>query len=420
MFPEHPSRRGTTQQRSQLWPAARIAFTGALVLFVSTIVIGILNGLDLFTPRHDVLMGHVHAGTLGWVALALAGAALLVFTDNRVVRATRVVGAARVTAALTWAVILMVAAFYAGDVIPGDRIARPITGAILLVALAWFIGWMIRFSKDLASTVARLGLQLAFASALIGAAFGIALGMATAGRHIPGLSPRTADAIAEAHPASMTIGFLLLAAFAMIEWLLGDRHVGESPYGVYQMWILFAAGIMVNIAFVIRLEDFLLPPANALMVAGVVMMMVRRRHDLKPSSWKGAGTGLFARVAVVFLVGYLVLLTVIVLRFVGGSFDVNAMSPEDQGLLAAFDHVMAIGVMTTALFGTLAVTLHGKAASLVDHIVLWGVTIGTAGFTVGLLLVDPLPKRIFTPIMGAALLFGVVAYLREMWRPETG
>lgn len=406
------------RERPQLWRGARVAFTGGLVVFTSTIVIGILNGLDVYTPGHDVLMGHVHAGTLGWVTLALAGASLLVFTDNRVVREARVQKASGVTTALTAAGVALVTAFYVGDTIPGDRIVRPIAGAVLLVALVWFLWWMIRFQQDVARTVARLGLQLAFASMVIGTVFGIILGIATAGRTVPGIPERTTDALYNAHPLSMIIGFLLLAAFAMIEWLLGDRYVGESPSGVYQMWILFTAGILVNVAFVADLDEYLLPPANVAMGVGVVMLIVRRWSDLRPAAWRGSGTGLFARLATAFLVVYLVLISVIVARFIGGSLDLHALTPGDRGLVAAFDHVMFVGVMTTALFGALAITLHGTMLTLADRILLWGTTIGTTGFILGLLLMEPVPKRVFSPIMGAALLFGVAAYLREMRTPK--
>ena len=408
--------RGPITTRSQLWPAARIAFIGALVLFVTTIVTGILNGIDVYTPDHDTLMGHVHAGTLGWITLALTGAALLVFTDSRAVPPAETARARWLTTAMTGAVLLFVAAFYAGDGIPGSRLGRPITGAILLVVIIWFLAWMIRFQMDVARTVARLGLLLAFTALVIGALFGIALGVALSGRHVPGLTRATANAISEAHPASMMIGFQLLAAFSMIEWLLGDRPIGESFGGVFQMWMLFIAGIVVDVVFVLRVDDVLLAPANAAMLAGVVMLIVRRRSDLRPSTWRGAGTGLFPRIGMVFLIGYLALLTIIVIRYVGGAMDIAALSVKDKGLLAGFDHAMFIGVMTNAVFGALALTLHGKATTIVDRVLLWGVTVGTAGFIFGLILAEPLSKRVFTPIMGGALLFGVVAYLREMRR----
>ncbi len=116
----------------------------------------------------------------------------------------------------------------------------------------------------------------------------------------------------------------------------------------------------------------------------------------------------------VYLLVYLALLTVIVTRFVSGEMDPDAMTPEDDGLLIAFDHVMFIGVMTNALFGALAATLHGRMVATVDRILLWGVNVGVAGFAVGLITLEALPKRIFTPIMGAALLIGIAMYLREV------
>jgi len=408
---------GITDDRRRLWPAARIAFTGALVLFVTTIVTGILNGIDVYSPDRDVLMGHVHAGTLGWITLALTGATLLVFTDGRAVPAAEIVQARWLAKAMTGAVFLLVAAFYAGDAIPGEHFTRPITGTILLAVVVWFLAWIVRFQRDVARTVARLGLQLAFASMLIGTVFGIVLGITTSGRVVPGLSATTTDAISQAHPASMVIGFLLLAACAMIEWLLGDPPIGESPSGVFQMWMLFVAGILVNIAFVLRVEDALIPPANAAMIAGVVMLIARRRHDLEPSAWRGAGTGWFPRIGMIFLIGYVALLTIIVIRFASGSIDIDTLSPQDRGLVIALDHTMFIGVMTNTLFGALAATLHGRAVGMVDRILLWGGALGTAGFVAGLILVEALPKRIFTPIMGLALLLGVAGYLMEMRRP---
>jgi predicted membrane protein len=114
-----------------------------------------------------------------------------------------------------------------------------------------------------------------------------------------------------------------------------------------------------------------------------------------------------------FLIGYMVLLTILVTKFVSGEIDPDALRPEDEGLLLAFDHVMFVGVMTMALFGTLAANLHGKALTLVDRIVLWGITIGVTGFAVGLITVESLPKQIFTPIMGTALLIGIASYLKD-------
>src|SRR3989304_9362906 len=113
--------------RPQLWPVARIAFTGALLLFVTTIVIGILNGLDVYTPDHDTRIGHVHAGTLGWIALALSGMAVLLFTRDRTLAADEVGRIRRLVWAGTGASTLYLVGVCAGEGRP-DRIQRPVAG----------------------------------------------------------------------------------------------------------------------------------------------------------------------------------------------------------------------------------------------------------------------------------------------------
>ena len=69
--------------------------------------------------------------------------------------------------------------------------------------------------------------------------------------------------------------------------------------------------MIVNIAFISDVED-LLGPANLLAIASVVILIVRARHQLAPSGWQGAGNGAYPRMAILFLIVYLALLTVIV------------------------------------------------------------------------------------------------------------
>ncbi len=61
---------------------ARPCFEAALLIFVVTIVIGIFNGLNVWEPSHNMLLTHVHAGTLGWITLAVAGSAMLMFGEG--------------------------------------------------------------------------------------------------------------------------------------------------------------------------------------------------------------------------------------------------------------------------------------------------------------------------------------------------
>ncbi|MGH8943228.1 MAG: hypothetical protein ACRDWF_10460 [Acidimicrobiia bacterium] len=57
----------------------RNLFRAALVIFVITVVIGILNGTDVWEPPRNTLLTHVHAGTLGWLTLSIFAGAILMF-----------------------------------------------------------------------------------------------------------------------------------------------------------------------------------------------------------------------------------------------------------------------------------------------------------------------------------------------------
>ena len=49
-------------------------FFVAMAVFLVTIAIGIVNGLDLYTFDRNQLLTHVHSGTLGWITLSLVAA----------------------------------------------------------------------------------------------------------------------------------------------------------------------------------------------------------------------------------------------------------------------------------------------------------------------------------------------------------
>ena len=162
--------------RTQIWSAIRTVYAAALILFVITITIGILNGLDLYDPDHDTLMTHVHSGTLGWITLAVSATIMLIFTADRRLSDSEQAAGRILSYAMIGAIVLYVAAFFAGDRVPGDRIQRPIAGSILFLVVIWFLVWMVRQNRTFStSSVARLGLTLAWISLLVGAVLGLSL-----------------------------------------------------------------------------------------------------------------------------------------------------------------------------------------------------------------------------------------------------
>ncbi len=150
------------------------------------------------------------------------------------------------------------------------------------------------------------------------------------------------------------------------------------------------------------------------MIAAMVTMLWRSRSMLVPEAWRGAGVGLFPRFALMFLIAYLVLLTVLVSWIVRDVVDFEAPTESQEGLLLAFDHVMFIGVMTNIMFGVLAVRVTSDRATLANKVLWAGVNVGLAGFALGLLTTTAVMKQIFAPIMGLSLLFALVVYLNEL------
>ena len=215
----------------------------------------------------------------------------------------------------------------------------------------------------------------------------------------------------------MVIGYLLLAGFAVIEWLLHGDNPNRRQATV-MMWLLFVAGAIINVAFIAGKYEELAGPANGLMIIAVVMMLWRSRSQLAPSGWTGGTTGAFPRVSLIMLVGYMALLTILVSWITSGEIDFDALTESQRGLLLAFDHAMFIGVMTNALFGVLSRELETEKQRVANTVLLWGVNIGIVGFATGLITTTQALKHVFTPLMGLALLHGLSIYFMELRRAD--
>lgn len=385
---------------NSLASSARMLFRAALLISVVTIVIGILNGMDVWDPPHNLLMTHVHAGTLGWITLAVVGAAMVMFDDDRAEPAS---GRSLAGAAIAATVL------YVGAFALTTGILRPMTGVLMLAAIVWVLVWVWgRYGRSVRST-AQLGLVLSLVSLTIGAVLGVILGLFIARGEVPGLSSSTAAAIAGAHPPAMLVGYLVLAGAAIAHWLLDGP---QTRPGRFVMWALFACGIAANLAFILGI-DALVQVATVLEVAAIVTFLVHIRRSLVPSGWAGDRAGSHARIGALFLLLGVVLLVYVVQLVVAG--ELNPETGEGPiGVLLAFDHSMFIGVMTNVLFALVARTGHVRASSAV----LWGVNVGLVVFLAGLVADIPILERIGAPVMGLALLAGVAVLFRQASAPR--
>lgn len=383
-----------------LQPQVRLLYRGALLIFVVTIVIGILNGLDIWDPTHQMILTHVHAGTLGWITLSVVGSAFAMLGDGADAKAK---GTARNLATATLvAVIVYVAAFATTT-----GILRPIAGTLLLIAIVWALVWVVRSYRSSEQTTAQLALYLAMISLTIGAILGVLLGIFIANGSIPGLSTDRAATLAGAHPVAMLIGYLILAGVAISHWVLKG---GQGTLGRLVAWALFVAGLLANIAFIFEIEP-LIQVFSGLQVIAIIAYIVHMWDKIKPGAWAGGGAENFGRAAVLGLVVGIGLLVYVVQLFTSGELDPET-GEGPIGVLIAFDHAMFIGVMTNALFGAIASLAAVRAAT--HRIILLAVNFGLALFLIGLVSDTTILKQIGTPILGLALLYGIATYFQSL------
>src|SRR5712692_141677 len=79
-----PSSQYWSLQANPMRTDIRLLFQAAMLVFVITVAIGILNGLHIVGQlSQDVLLTHVHAGTLGWITLSVFAVSLWLFGEGK-------------------------------------------------------------------------------------------------------------------------------------------------------------------------------------------------------------------------------------------------------------------------------------------------------------------------------------------------
>ncbi len=375
----------------------RNLFRAALVIFIITVVIGILNGTDVWDPPRNTLLTHVHAGTLGWITLSIFGGAIWMFgsAEDRS-------GKTLATFSIV-ALALYVLAFWSVD-LTTSSVQRPIGGTLAFIVIVWMFVWVLRTHRGKTWTVAEYGMALALFFLVIGAVLGVLLGLQLAEIEI--VAPENAEQLGGAHPAAMVVGYVILAGTALIEWLVrrdGAPPLSESKAGVIQMTFIFLAGVLAMLG--VLLDNTAMLQANVpFEVIGLLILVWRLRSYLAPSQWGQSIPDTMARTAIIGLIAGVALFAYVVSLFVSGA-DFEEISP----VLVAVDHINFIMVMTNLIFAMLAI--GSVVSETANRFIYWGANIGVAGFAVGLFTENSTLKRIFTPILGLALLYGIYTYL---------
>jgi hypothetical protein len=367
--------------------AARLLYLVAIAVFVVNIVIGILNGADAVEFDHNQILTHVHAGTVGWLTLAVIAGMTLMFraTDRRLVVAIAVL------------VPVYVLAFYTGNLL-----FRAVSGTALLIAIGWLLVWLWREFLAGERSLPRLAVTLGLTSFGYGAIIGVLLQIAFAmGGTLPG------NGIG-AHASAMTFGYLVLVAFGFIEWrVLGTTGLPKA--GLVQILALFLGGLVISVSLLVGAEQagggiYLLAQLIA-----VVLFAARIWPTSLRTNWLQATPARHTAAGTIWVVGALIMFMYVVFTFIS-----NPDSGLLENVLVASDHAVYLGVVTNGAIGVMTVLFLSREerGGWIGHAIFWGLNLFLLIFVIGLLAGSPELKRIGAPVMGIVLLaaLGLLAY----------
>lgn len=374
----------------------------ALLIFVYTIAIGILNGLDLMEFGEEQLLSHLHGGTLGWMTLAILAVTLWLFGPGDARGSTRPVRVLSTLAAVAITGYVVAFATTLG-------VARPLAGTFTLLALVGFAVWAFRRAGMVAMTVPHLLVLVGLTSSVIGGTFGVVNGLAIALEW--SWVPTT---FFEAHPGTMEVGFIIPVAMGLAEWGLRptpeDRvtRAGRAQVGLMAFAFLWVLGFtLADLGEVAGMGIIFA-------IAGVVVFFVRLAPAARTTSVTARRPERHA-LAGGLLLGATIVYVFVVLQLAGGDFVAIP-----RGRLLSFIHLMSVGGTTNALLAFVVfLSRRTSATSLVDDVVFWGVNVGVVGFVVALTTEVDALVMVFVPLMGLGLLVAIAAHLGPLRRAPT-
>lgn len=369
----------------------RFIIRAAMLLFVYTVVVGILNGTDLVDFSQHLLLAHVHLGTLGWLTMSVFAGALAIFGDGRAPGWIRPIAMLAPVAALLYGIAFMLT----------GGIIRPVAGTLMSVVILGFAGWTATQATRVTLSTPHLGVLAGVLTSVLGATLGVLLGILIA-MPASGLPPQ----LAGAHPAAMVVGFLVPSSMALIEWVLDPESIRRRAS--IAGWLQIGLPTLGGLAVVAGLLGDILPLVMLslpLEVIGVVIFLARVLPRFGLARWSEAGPARHAAIATPFLVFNLGLFIYLIANY---SEDIEGAPAR---LFLAIDHSIFVGVLTNAILGLIIRTTPGRRPAWVDHFVFVAVSVGVAGFLAGLLMEQPPLVRVATPLLGTGILTAIGVHL---------
>lgn len=368
----------------------------ALLIFVFTVSIGILNGTDIVDFDDKVILAHVHTGTLGWLTLAVFAASLWLFGDAPMDR-----GLEQLARIVSYSAIVVFVIYNIAFLTTYGEM-RPTIGGVALVVIAAMLYFVVVQARRVEMTTPHVGILVAVMTSVSGAVIGVLLGMriATGDNWIP-------EGGEDAHPATMVVGFLVPVAAALGEWALTwPRPAPVTRAGVIQMALPFIGGVMLMVGLLWDIDP-LVQLSLPIELAGIGIFLWRMRSPLRGAldlskPWQTR----FAAISPVYLLAVIVLFIYLI-----GDYEGDPdLIPEHK--ILAVDHLTFVGAMTNALFAILLAIAGARLAkwSVVAPLIFVAMNVGLILFMVGLYADEVTLKRIGTPVLGIALFVSIALF----------
>lgn len=371
----------------------RFILQAAMAMFVYTVAIGIVNGLDLVDFDRKPLLAHLHIGTLGWITMSVFALSLRLFGTAEAERNDFIRWTARLA---PFAALLYGVAFFTTT-----NVARPVGGSLMGLIILIFFVWGFQRARVTTLSVPHLGLLAGLASSVIGAVLGVLNGLLIASPDL-GLTERIADA----HPATMVVGFLVPVGMAFTELVLRPESTREraTRLGQVQIAAPFLGGISLMAGLLLDVEPLAIL-SLPLEVLGVGIFLWRLIPHARLVSFTSADTARHALFGMAFQVVNIIVFVYLISNYID---DFEAAL---RRLVLALDHSIFVGVLTNAILAVIVSMSTVRRPQWVDHAVFWGANIGISGFIAGLLLDQSVVLRVFTPLLGVAILLAIAVHL---------
>ncbi len=391
-------------KNAELMEKIQLSFMEALLIFVFTIFIGIINALDIVDFNRAELLFHLHSGTIGWLSLAAVTLLVWYFTGERDLDEESLEMAKNVLKFAQIIIPIYVALFYIGfSLAEGEDIFRFIPSGsggdgyfILLIIGALLATGVFGFTcyfgfVELGKIDKKTTPHYLFIGAMLTSTYGGIFGMILEIQNFMGESLFDVDAGQDgtaAHAAAMEAGFLFMFIAAVLEWqIIGDKMEKISIRGYIQAGALFLAGLTVAIGAGFNLEPLLMLNLPLLLL-GFVLIAIRVLIKIDPKSIIGTGPDRFFIPAAIGLTFSVIFFLYVVNKILGGTDPTELFeSPWFIGLALSNIHSLFVGGATGVIFSSILVLVNkadeeNKQLENIGFVLMY---VGLLGFVITLL-----------------------------------